>query len=127
MSILGTQTLFSFFMATAASIPGFEKCRRKGMGYISKAPLRHAMQGRLSDQLLHRPKRAEPTPMAFWLRGQGAPFLRERVDALCEHGADLFVPGVVRQIMNDHLSGQHDHSAQLWTLVMFDAWRTSLG
>jgi len=119
--------LDSEFLATAASIPGFEKCRRKGVGYISKAPLRHAMQGRLSDQLLHRPKRSEPRPMAFWLRGQGSPFLRERIDALCDQSADLFVPSVARQIMEEHLSGRADHSVQLWTLVMFDAWRASLG
>jgi asparagine synthase (glutamine-hydrolysing) len=119
--------LDSEFLATAASIPGFEKCRRKGVGYISKAPLRHAMQGRLSEQLLHRPKRAEPRPMAYWLRGQGSPFLRERIDALCDQSADIFVPDVVRTIMEEHLSGQTDHSVQLWTLVMFGAWRSSLG
>ena len=119
--------LDSEFLSTAAGVPGFEKCRRKGMGYISKAPLRRAMQGRLSDQLLHRPKRAEPTPMAHWLRGPGAPFLRERIDALCEQSADLFVPSVVRNLMQVHLSGEKDHSVQLWTLVMFDAWRSSLG
>jgi asparagine synthase (glutamine-hydrolysing) len=85
------------------------------------------MQGRLSEQLLHRPKRAEPRPMAYWLRGQGSPFLRERIDALCDQSADIFVPDVVRTIMEEHLSGQTDHSVQLWTLVMFGAWRSSLG
>ena len=115
------------FLMTAAMIPGFEKCRRKGVGYVSKAPLRFAMQGRLSDQLLNRPKRAEPKPMAHWLRGPGSPFLQQRIDALCEQSSDLFVPSVVRAIMHEHLSGDVDHSVQLWTLVMFDAWRSSLG
>ena len=111
---------------TTAMVPGFEKCRRKGVGYISKAPLRFAMQGRLSDQLLNRPKRAEPKPMVHWLRGPGAPFLRQRIDALCDQSADLFVPSVVRSMMHEHLSGEVDHSVQLWTLVMFDAWRSSI-
>ena len=44
--------LDSEFLATAAGIPGPEKCRRKGVGYIAKAPLRGAMQGRLSERLL---------------------------------------------------------------------------
>jgi len=118
--------LDSEFMAVAAAIPGPEKCKRKGVGYVSKAPLRAAMQGRLPDRLLNRPKRAEPTLMAGWLRGPGQTFLRERIESTAERCSDLFVPAVLRQRMNAHLSSEADYSVQLWTLVMFDAWRASL-
>ena len=118
--------LDSEFMAIAAEIPGPEKCKRKGVGYTSKAPLRAAMQGRLPDRLLNRPKRTEPTLMADWLRGPGQRFLCERIEATADRCADLFVPTVLRQRMNAHLNGEADYSAQLWTLVMFDAWRASL-
>ena len=114
------------FLALAAEIPGPEKCRRKGVGFISKAPLRAAMQGRLPDRLLNRPKRAEPTPMATWLRGPGEQFLKDRIEATADRCADLFVPAVLRDKMNVHLRGEADHAVQLWTLVMFDAWRASL-
>ena len=114
------------FLTTAAAIPGPEKCRVKGLGYISKAPLRAAMQGRLPDRLLNRPKRAEPTPMADWLRGPGETFLRRRIDATLTRCQDLFVPDAINQRMQAHLAGEADHSVQLWTLVMFDAWRASL-
>ncbi len=115
------------FLTTAAAIPGPEKCRVKGMNYISKAPLRAAMQGRLPDRLLNRPKRSEPVPMATWLRGPGETFLQQRVDALMTRCQDLFVPSAIHQRMKAHLSGEADHAVQLWTLVMFDAWRASLG
>jgi asparagine synthase (glutamine-hydrolysing) len=118
--------LDSEFLTTAAGIPGPEKCRRKGVGYIAKAPLRGAMQGRLSERLLNRPKRAEPKPMADWTRGPGAKFLRERIETTAERCSDLFVPTWLRERMNIHMSGQADLSMQLWTLMMFDAWRASL-
>jgi len=113
------------FLSMAASIPGPEKCKWKGVGFVSKAPLRQAMQGRLSERLLHRPKRAEPSPMADWTRGPGAQFLRDRIDATTERCGDLFVPATIQALVNAHLSGEEDHSIQLWTLVMFDAWRAS--
>ncbi|MAY79387.1 MAG: hypothetical protein CL930_01215 [Deltaproteobacteria bacterium] len=114
------------FLEMAAAFPGAEKCRRKGLNYVSKAPLRAAMHGRLSEQLLHRPKRALPAPMANWLRGPGARFMQQRLDALCDRSSDLFVPAVVTEHMQAHLSGDADHSVRLWSLVMFDAWRASL-
>ncbi len=114
------------FLTTAAAIPGPEKCRVKGLSYTSKAPLRAAMQGRLPERLLNRPKRAEPTPMADWLRGPGETFLRQRIESTMARCQDLFVPEAINQRMQAHLAGEVDHSVQLWTLVMFDAWRASL-
>ena len=114
------------FLTVAASIPGPEKCRRQGLGYISKAPLRQAMQGRIPERLLHRPKRAEPRPMAHWLRGPGSVFLKQRIESTVDRCSDMFVPSTVQTLMLEHLDGTADHSLQLWNLVMFDAWRASL-
>ncbi len=114
------------FLTLAASIPGAEKCRRQGLGYMSKAPLRVAMQGRLPERLLNRPKRAEPSLMANWTRGPGATFLRERIEGTAERCGDLFVPELIREKLNTHLAGKADHSVQLWTLLLFDAWRKNL-
>ncbi len=114
------------FLTVTAAIPGPEKCRRKGIGYVSKAPLRQAMAGRLPEGLLHRPKRTEPAPMAHWLRGPGSGFLQARIEATTEQCSDLFVPATIQAMMHAHLNGEADHSMQLWNLVMFDAWRASL-
>lgn len=114
------------FLTMTAAMPGPEKCRRSGLSYTSKAPLRQSMQGRLSDRLLHRPKRAEPRPMAQWLRGPGAAFLRERIESTTERCGDLFMNGTIRTMAETHLNGEADYSMQLWNLVMFDAWRASL-
>jgi len=35
---------------------------------------------------------------------------------------------VLRQLVTQHESGQHDHSTPLWTLLMFDAFlRNTMG
>jgi asparagine synthase (glutamine-hydrolysing) len=114
-------------LSTAAAIPGQEKVRRKGTGFQTKAPLRRAMRGRLPDRLLDRPKRGMPTPMNDWLRGPGAHFLQDRVARVCERCSDLFLPETIHELVRSQLSGEGDHAIQLWTLVMFDAWRASLG
>ena len=113
-------------LRTAAAVPGPEKVRRKGTGYIPKAPLRKAMQGRLSERLLNRPKRGVPKPMDRGRRGPGAVFLQARVEQLCSDSSDLFVPDTLRGIVRSHLDGAGDHAMQLWSLLMFDAWRSNL-
>jgi asparagine synthase (glutamine-hydrolysing) len=111
-------------LEVAASIPGSMKVRRKGFGFTTKWPLRLAMEGRIPEQLLNRPKRTLPSPLDGWLRGAGAAFLVERTDALCADG--LFHPEGVRRLVSEHRSGFRDHATRLWTLLFFQAWRSSL-
>jgi asparagine synthase (glutamine-hydrolysing) len=37
-------------------------------------------------------------------------------------GSGMFNADVLRQLVTQHESGQHDHSTPLWTLLMFDAF-----
>jgi asparagine synthase (glutamine-hydrolysing) len=111
-------------LEVAASIPGAMKVRRRGLGFTTKWPLRLAMEGRIPDQLLHRPKRTLPSPLDAWLRGPGAAFLTERTEAICADG--YFHADAVRRIVSEHRSGFRDHATRLWTLVFFQAWRASL-
>jgi len=61
-------------------------------------------------------------PLARWFRGP----LKQRVrDALLGErmlGSGLFNADVLRQLVTQHESGQHDHSTPLWTLLMYDAF-----
>ena len=61
-------------------------------------------------------------PMGRWLRGP----LRERVRSSLLGGAMLdsgmFNPKTVRDMVDQHESGQRDFSTPLWTLLMFDAF-----
>jgi asparagine synthase (glutamine-hydrolysing) len=81
-----------------------------------------ALQERLPDDVLYRPKMGFAVPLAKWFRGP----LRERMRSSLLGGAMMeggwFDPETVRQLVQEHESGARDHSAPLWSLMMFDAF-----
>lgn len=109
-----------------AGLPGEAKVRARLLGSGTKWPLRRAMEGRLPENLLNRPKRALPAPLDHWLRTEGVGFLRERTEALVGDPLGLFRPEEVRRLVRDHLAGAGNHGLKLWTLILFDAWRQTL-
>jgi asparagine synthase (glutamine-hydrolysing) len=101
-----------------ASLPSSLKVR----GQEGKWLLKKAMEPRLPHDVLYRPKMGFAVPLARWFRGP----LRARVesaltgDRLLATGA--FNPAYLRSIFDAHVSGARDHSAPIWTLLMFDAF-----
>ena len=91
-------------------------------GNEGKYFLKKAMEPHLPDDVLYRPKMGFAVPLARWFRGP----LKQRVrDALLGErmlGSGTFNADVLRQMVTQHESGQHDHSTPLWTLLMFDAF-----
>lgn len=106
-----------------ASLPGAAKVAPRGRGFVTKQPLRLAMEGRLPTALLHRPKRSMPHPLGHWLRTSGEAFLHREVEALCRDDAGVFVPAEIRRMRAAHLAGDNTHGLKLWTLVLFGVWR----
>jgi asparagine synthase (glutamine-hydrolysing) len=108
----------------AAGLPAGLKMRRGEGKYVFKRALRPY----LSDDILYRRKMGFAVPLAAWFRGP----LRERVreallgPELLDTG--LFDPDGVRRLVEEHLSGHWDHSAPLWSLLMFAGFcKTYLG
>jgi asparagine synthase (glutamine-hydrolysing) len=101
-----------------ASLPSSLKVR----GQEGKWLLKKAMEPRLPHDVLYRPKMGFAVPLARWFRGP----LRARVesaltgDRLLATGA--LNPAYLRSIFDAHVSGARDHSAPIWTLLMFDAF-----
>ena len=91
-------------------------------GQEGKWLLKKAMEPRLPQELLYRPKMGFAVPLAQWFRGP----LRKRVrDALLgERLADtgLFNDAYLKELVDYHQSGRRDNSSSLWTLLMFDAF-----
>ena len=87
---------------------------------------KRALEPHLPHDLLYRPKMGFAVPLASWFRGP----LRERVRSavLGERLADtgLFDPTLLRQLVDQHQSGVRDHSAPLWSLLMFDAFMSQV-
>ena len=101
-----------------ATLPSSLKVR----GQEGKYLLKKAMEPKLSDDILYRPKMGFAVPLARWFRGP----LKQRVrDAVL--GPRLAATGWFNQdylghLVSAHQSGKHDYSAPLWTLLMFEAF-----
>jgi asparagine synthase (glutamine-hydrolysing) len=91
-------------------------------GSEGKWLLKRALKAHLPASLLDRPKMGFAVPLAAWFRGP----LRERVrsavlgDRLL--GTGYFDARQLGQMVKQHESGLRDHSAPLWSLLMFDAF-----
>jgi asparagine synthase (glutamine-hydrolysing) len=67
-------------------------------------------------------------PLARWFRGP----LKERVRTALLEGAlaqsGYLEAAVVRELLDQHQVGSHDHAIPLWSLTMFDAFlRNTMG
>ena len=94
----------------------------KIQGQEGKWLFKKAFEPSLPNDVLYRPKMGFSVPLAKWLRGP----LRERLQQAVL-GPELaatgyFDPQVLQSMVSQHLSGQRDHSASLWTLLMFEAF-----
>ena len=102
----------------AATLPSSMKMH-KGNG---KHFMKKALEPRLPDEVLYRPKMGFAVPLARWFRGP----LRERVRSSLLAGplldAGVLNADVVRRLVTEHERGEKDHSTPLWSLLMFDAF-----
>jgi asparagine synthase (glutamine-hydrolysing) len=99
----------------------------KVQGNEGKVLLKKAMELRLPNDVLYRPKMGFAVPLARWFRGPLKQRVRDAV--LGERIADTgwFNAGCLRELVDHHQSGLRDHSAPLWTLLMFDAFLRQSG
>ena len=102
----------------AATLPSRYKLR----GGNGKAILKTAMEPHVPRDVLYRPKMGFAVPLARWFRGP----LRGRVRSALLNGAlaqsGYLDPVAVRQLIEQHEAGSHDHAQPLWSLTMFDAF-----
>jgi asparagine synthase (glutamine-hydrolysing) len=101
-----------------ATLPSDLKIRNGESKYL----LKKTMEGRLPDEVLYRRKMGFAVPLARWFRGP----LRERVRDVLDAGtlaqSGWFNAATLKRIGDEHLSGVHDHSTPIWTLLMFESF-----
>ena len=105
-----------------ATLPSSLKLR----GGEGKWVLKKAMEPMLPNDILYRQKMGFAVPLANWFRGPLKQRVRDAVlgERLADSG--LFNPATLRRLVEQHQSGMRDHSAPLWSLLMFEAFlRTS--
>jgi asparagine synthase (glutamine-hydrolysing) len=106
-----------------ATLPSSLKIRGGQQKYFFK----RAMEPRLPPEILHRPKMGFAVPLAAWFRGPLRTRLRDAVlrSSLPETG--FFDPVFLERLVREHQSGSRDHSAPLWSLLMFEAFLRRIG
>ena len=116
-----TPFLYPDVIALATRLPMGMKIR-DGQG---KWALREVLYQHVPRELIDRPKVGFAIPIGLWLRGP----LRDWAEDLLSHKRltedGLFNPDIIRQTWSEHLSGNRDWSARLWTILMFQAWHAA--
>jgi len=90
-------------------------------GKTSKWPLRQILYKYVPQELIDRPKAGFATPIDLWLRGPLREWAEDLLNPLTLK--ETFDPGPIHQLWKSHITGQADHQAPLWTILMFEAWR----
>jgi asparagine synthase (glutamine-hydrolysing) len=88
----------------------------------TKFIFRRAMRDILPREVLQQPKAGFAAPVDYWL----AHDLKEMLDDLLSPGQlrkrGLFQPVKVQNYIDEHRSGRHDWSMQLWQFLTLELW-----
>jgi asparagine synthase (glutamine-hydrolysing) len=101
-----------------ASLPNSLKIQ----GQEGKLLLKKAMEPRLPNEVLYRPKMGFAVPLARWFRGPLRGRMQDGVLGSTLRETGIFEPKVLKALVDAHLNGSRDHSAPLWTLLMFESF-----
>ena len=94
----------------------------KVRGQEGKFLLKKAMEPQLSDDILYRPKMGFAVPLARWFRGPLKQRLRDAVLGPRLESTGWFNRRTLEQLLDEHQTGARDHSAPLWSILMFEAF-----
>jgi asparagine synthase (glutamine-hydrolysing) len=91
-------------------------------GDRGKGPLRQLLHRYVPKELVERPKQGFGVPIHEWLRGPIRPWAEALLDEDRLKDEGYFAPEPIRQKWAEHLTGRRNWQAQLWGILMFQAW-----
>jgi asparagine synthase (glutamine-hydrolysing) len=106
------------FAEWAASIPARLKLQNGEGKYIFK----RAMESRLPDDVLYRPKQGFVVPLASWFRGPLREQVRSALMGSLIRETGWFNSLFIETAFEKHVSGSRDYSRLIWSLLMFEAF-----
>jgi asparagine synthase (glutamine-hydrolysing) len=105
----------------AFRLPGALKLR----GRETKALLRRVAARHVPADCIYRPKEGFSIPIKRWLLTTLKPLMVELLAEPRLRAEGLFRPETVSRLMAEHLAERANHSHVLWTLMVFQAWRSA--
>ena len=90
---------------------------------ISKWPLRQVLKRYVPENLFERPKMGFGIPVGDWLRGPLQDWAEDLLSEPSVADGGYFNVKRVRETWRSHLIGHRNHTPQLWSVLMFLAWK----
>jgi asparagine synthase (glutamine-hydrolysing) len=107
----------------------------KVMEFAARLPVRYKMRGTtlkyllkkvgsrlLPPHVLYRRKMGFGVPVGDWMRRELRALVEETLLSPRALGRGYFQPAAVRELVRGHLTGEQDHSYQLWALLWLELW-----
>jgi asparagine synthase (glutamine-hydrolysing) len=91
-------------------------------GQEGKYIFKKSLEPHLPSDVLYRPKMGFGVPISAWFRGPLKQRVRDAVlsETLADTG--MFEQKFLKQLVDEHQSGIGEHSAALWSLLMFESF-----
>jgi asparagine synthase (glutamine-hydrolysing) len=96
-------------------------------GREGKHIFKKALQPYLADDILYRRKMGFAVPLASWFRGPLREKVRDNILGPTMADSGFFNRAYLENIVSQHESGKHNHSAVIWALMMFDSFLRKQG
>jgi asparagine synthase (glutamine-hydrolysing) len=92
-----------------------------------KRMLREAFAADLPDFVFKRPKMGFALPIGDWLRTELKPMCMDMLGSARSFARRHFQAAVVNRLVNQHMSGDADHTHRLFALLMLELWNAEFG
>jgi asparagine synthase (glutamine-hydrolysing) len=99
-------------------LPTTFKVKRGETKYL----LKKAAAKYVPREVIYRGKMGFGIPLKRWITADLRNYVNESLSYTEMKKGDIFSPGEIRKILNEHYSGQNDNSIAIWTLVVFQHW-----
>ena len=105
----------------AAGLPSDLKLK----GLQTKYLLKRCMRAKLPPCILKRKKEGFSIPMKNWLQQELRPMMEDMLSPKRVSQEGLFNSVYIEKLKADHLDGVANNSHQLWSLMVFEIWRST--
>ena len=92
-------------------------------GLTGKRILKKAMEGRLPNSILYRPKLGFPTPWSGWLVGPRLDTIERMLLEPRSLERGFFAREAVERLFREHRAKYRDHYDRIWRLLNFELWQ----